>query len=78
MKNKGRTITEILIDADNAKDLDSLIALWNEIAGNKYQYPLIQIVFANERIRELALKSKGEDIEKVRFYHALESQTASI
>jgi hypothetical protein len=70
----ARTITEILKDADSAKDLQSLISLWNEVAKNKYEYPLIQIRFANEHIRELALKSKGEDIEKGLFYFALEKQ----
>lgn len=67
----ARTITEILVDADAAKYLQELIDLWNEIAKNKKQYPLNQIWFANEHIRELALKSRGADIHKGKFYLSL-------
>ena len=69
-----RTITEILKDADSTNDLQTLINLWNEIANNKKQYPLTEIWFANEHIRELALKSNGEDIDKGKFYMELKSQ----
>ncbi len=71
-----RTITEILKEADATNDLQDLINLWNEIANNKKKYPLIQIWFANEHIRELALKSNGQDIDKGKFYHELKSQCA--
>lgn len=70
----ARTISEILIDADKSIGLQSLIDLWNEIAQNKYKYPLVEIRFANEHIRELALKCKGEDFEKGKFYMALKNQ----
>lgn len=69
-----RTITEILKQADQTSDIQGLICLWNEIANNKRHYPLIEIWFANEYIRELALKSSGDDIEKGHFYFELEQQ----
>lgn len=69
-----RTITEILKEADSTNDLKGLISLWNEIAANKKKYPLTQIWFANEHIRELALKSNGQDIDKGLFYHHLVAQ----
>lgn len=73
----ARTITEILKDAYSTNDLQSLINLWNEIANNKRQYPLTEIWFANEHIRELALKSNGQDIDKGKFYMELKSQYQS-
>lgn len=73
----ARKLSEILIDADNAQNLESLIKFWNEIAENKYSYPLVEIRFANEHIRELALKVNGEDFEKGKFYMALKSQLAN-
>lgn len=72
-----RTIKEILKDADATNDLQSLINLWNEIANNKKQYTLTEIWFANEHIRELALKSSGRDIDKGKFYLELKSQHKS-
>jgi hypothetical protein len=70
----SRTITEILKQADATMDLQGLINLWNEIANNKKQYPLTDIWNANKHIRELALKSSGQDIDKGKFYHELKSQ----
>jgi len=69
-----RTITKILKQADTTTDLQGLINLWNEIANNKKQYPLTDIWNANKHIRELALKSSGQDIDKGKFYHELKSQ----
>ena len=74
----SRTITEILKDADATSDLQGLINLWNEIANHKRQYPLIEIWLANEHIRELALKSNGQDIDKGTFYIVLKSQCAGV
>lgn len=70
----ARTITEILKEADAAKQLKQLINLWNEIANNKREYPLNQIYFANEHIRDLCLNSKGSDLVKNVFYKQLENQ----
>lgn len=69
-----RNITEILKDADNTKDLQTLVNLWNEIANNKYQYTLSQLYFANEHISKLSLKSDADDIEKGKFYMYLNEQ----
>lgn len=67
----NRTLTEILKDADNVTELQTLIDLWNEIANNKYSYSLIEIRFANEHIRELALKAEGSDFQKGHFYYTM-------
>jgi hypothetical protein len=72
-----RTITEILKEADSANKLQVLINLWNEIANNKKKYPLVEIWFANEHLRELVLNSDGEDFAKGRFYMHLNSQVKS-
>lgn len=74
----SRTITEILKEADSTDNLQGLVNLWNEIANNKKQHTLTQIWFANKHIRELALKSKGQDIDKCRFYYALKYQCACL
>jgi ribosomal protein S6 len=71
---KERSINEILKQAESTKDLQSLITLWNEIAFNKKKYALVDIVSANEKLRELALKSNGSDIEIGEFYNFLRSQ----
>jgi len=64
-----RNITEILKDADKAQDVKYLIDLWNEIADNKYKFPIVEIRFANEHIRELFLRLNEYDLD---FYHCLE------
>lgn len=74
----GRTITEILKEADKTKDLQTLVNIWNEIANNKYEYTLAQLHFSSEHIRELALKSDAADIEKGKFYMYLKSQDEPI
>jgi len=73
----ARNINEILNEADSATELQVLINLWNEIANNKYSYTLVEIRYANERIRKLALKSNGKDIDKGKFYYSLTSQYAN-
>lgn len=70
----ARTITEILKEADQTNELHGLINLWNEIAINKKQYPLNEIWFANKHIREMVLRSNGQDIDKGKFYMELKSQ----
>jgi hypothetical protein len=69
-----KDMAEILKDADATNDLQDLINLWNEIANNKKRYPLTDIWNANKHIRELALKTSGQDIDKGKFYHELKSQ----
>lgn len=71
----SRAITEILKDADATSDLQGLINLWNEIANHKKHYPLSEIWVANKHIRELSLKSNGQDIDKGKFYMELKSQS---
>lgn len=73
----ARSVSEILKDADSEKDLQGLVNLWNEIANNKYEYPLVELHFANEHIRELALKSYGSDIQKGHFYMSLNQMVTS-
>ena len=74
----SRTISEILKEADATNELQGLINLWNEIANNKKKYPLTQIWFANEYIRELALNSNGQDIDKGKFYTELKNQRVGV
>ncbi len=73
----ARTISEILKEADATNDLQGLINLWNEIVNNKKKYPLVEIWFAKEHIRELALNSDGEDFAKGRFYMHLNGEVES-
>lgn len=68
---KMRSVTQILLDVEKSESLQALISLWNEIVSNKKKYPLTQIWFANEKIRERSLIVDGDDIEKGKFYHAL-------
>jgi hypothetical protein len=72
--NPIRPLSQILKEADSTKDLQKLIDLWNEIALNKKSYPLTEIYFANEHIRELALRSNGQDVQKGLFYYNLKVQ----
>jgi hypothetical protein len=64
-------IKNITEKADKSKDLQSLIEVWNELANNKYSYSLGQIRVANKHIQQLALKVEGSDLEKCKFYYAL-------
>ena len=70
-------IKNITDKADKAKDLQSLIEVWNEVANNKYSYSLGQIRVVNKHIQELALKVEGSDLEKGKFYHALNEMLSS-
>lgn len=47
-----RTISEILVDADNSNSLWQLHILDSEISRNRYAYPLIQLEFALEHLQE--------------------------
>lgn len=72
-----RSITEILLEAESSKTLQALVFLWNEIVENKKKYPLTKIWLANEKIRERCLIVNGADIDKGKFYHALEEMDGS-
>ena len=68
-----RTLSEILIDADNWKGLCDLNRCWNEIVVNKYKYPLCQLLFAKEHIQgllneenELAKEITGIDFKPIK------------
>jgi len=72
-----RSITQILLEAEKSETLQAIVDLWNEIVSNKKKYPLSQIWFANEKIRERSLVVEGADIEKGKFYHALKEMDKS-
>jgi hypothetical protein len=73
LKKMKRTFSDILKEADKAKDVESIIDLWNEIAINKLDYELEELFFATEHIRKLVLKSEGDYGKKNRFIAALDS-----
>lgn len=73
MSFMARTLSEILIEADDATDVSDLINLWNEIAINKYSFCLVEIRFANEHIRSLTQNVKGSEITKWNFNDKLEN-----
>ena len=56
-----RTITQILIDADNTQDINELQTLWEEIRSNLEHYPLIQLKFSIEHMQEIAVKLAKND-----------------
>ena len=72
-----RSITQILLETEKVERLQALVDLWNEIVSNKKKYPLTQIWFANEKIRERSLIVDGSDIEKGKFYNALKEMDKS-
>lgn len=55
-----RTLSEILIEADGASSVQHLKRLSTEIMDNKKKFPLCEIVFGLEHIRDLAYKRKAE------------------
>ncbi len=48
-----RTLSEILIDADNATEREEIKKLGNELFDNKYKYPLVELRFAKEHLESL-------------------------
>ena len=58
-----RTITQILIDADNAQNLDELSSLWQEIRSNLTSYPLVEIEFSIEHMKSKGKKLAQGDID---------------
>ncbi|MGH1338331.1 MAG: hypothetical protein ACRBFS_19570 [Aureispira sp.] len=59
-----RSISMILIDADNAVEPKVLSDCWNEIAKNKYSYSLAQLTFAKEHLESLSRKLARQAIEE--------------
>lgn len=60
-----RSISEILIEADQTEELSVLCDCWKEIVKNKYKYSLAQIWFAKEHLEELARKMAKRDVQNV-------------
>ena len=61
-RDNPRTLSEILIDADNALFQTELQMYCEELFDNKKKYPLIQISFAEEHFEMLYDKFKTIDI----------------
>lgn len=53
LDKKIRTITEILIQADECKSVVDINYLSQEIMGNKKEYSLVELNFAKEHIKML-------------------------
>ena len=51
-----RTITEILVDADNSESPWQVDKLRMEIADNTYYYSLVQLEFAIEHLQEARVR----------------------
>lgn len=58
-----RSISQILIDADNATELKVLSDCWEEIVKNKYCYTLAELKFSREHLEDLSRKMARKDIE---------------
>lgn len=69
-----RTIPEILQEVNTAKTLLELVNLWNEIACNKYIYPLSEIWDARAEIVNKALSLSESQYEIVLFVLYLTSK----
>ncbi len=60
-----RSISEILTEADQTEELSVLCECWKEIVKNKYKYPLSEIWFAEEHLKELARKMANCDVQNI-------------
>jgi len=56
-----RTLSQILIQADEAKSVVVLKLLADEIMKNKHKMPLCEIIFGLEHIKDLAYRIKQVD-----------------
>jgi len=65
LPQKVRSLSEILIEADKTESLYELIERWNEIVKNKYQYPLVELQFAQEHLEELSAKLAKQDLKQI-------------
>ena len=66
-----RSISQILIDADNASELKVLSHCWKEIVKNKYCYTLAELKFSREHLEELSRKMARKDIDANRDFFDL-------
>ena len=57
-RSNNRTISQILIDADNALHYPEIYPLWNEIVANRDRYPFSHIKFAEEHMN-MVIKNLG-------------------
>jgi hypothetical protein len=64
--NKIRTISAILIEADEATHPYFLNESWGEILKNKKRYPLVELEFALEHLRDLAKEMAQRDTARLR------------
>jgi hypothetical protein len=71
------SIEQIVKKAKEAKDINDLIIVWNDLANNKYNYSLNNIWMVNKEIQNLAMNVKGCDMEKCRFYLSLKGMNGS-
>ena len=58
------SISQILINAENATELKVLSDCWKEVVDNKYKYPLLQLRFAREHLENLSREMARKDIEE--------------
>lgn len=56
--------------------IKELIELWNIIAITKYSYSLVELWDIIDLIKEKSLNVDGRDIDKGKFYNALEEMKA--
>lgn len=61
-----RTISEILIEADNSDNPWKINDLWNEIVENKYSYTIVELNFAREHTFELIKNLVQKDCIKIK------------
>jgi hypothetical protein len=61
-----RSITDILVEADATRDLQVITNCWNEILENKKKYPLVELKYAAEHLRDLVKKMAREDAEELK------------
>lgn len=59
---KLRTLSEVLKEADKATCHTDILRLWNEIANNKHSYPVIELDFAEEYLKEICVKKNLPNI----------------
>lgn len=56
-----RKFSEILIDADEAENIESLATLWSELGKNKYKYTIAEHRFSDEHFMTLITNMAKKD-----------------